>query len=315
MDKTDIRILRELTQATTLLPARPGLEGSFREIARKLSLTPGTVRNRMNRMYESGVLTGVSVYPNPDILGLESGSYAVEVPQYHMKGEAIERFKLVEGVTFIQNFYGGLIGLAFVYEDEPALRRKLALIRSIAGTEVGMFSKVRYPLCTADLSLRDWELISRLTRGGVATYPDLAKNLGTSVRTLGRRVARLVGARAVLSVPTMDYRAIQGGVPADAIVTFMEKEQRGEAEKEILRLLGERMIYAGVWEDFGMYSLILPTVAAAASVADGIRKIEGVRLANVQLVVEHIDLSSSLGAYVDRRLTSMKLLKKSRAKR
>ena len=304
LDKVDVRILRELTQAHSFFPARPGLKGSFRDIAKKLGLKPGTARNRINAMRDSGVLTGVSVYANPSILGLESGAYALEVPRFRVKEDVVQHLKLVEGVTFIQNFHGPLIGISFVYEDDAALRKKLALIRSIVGAEAGLFSRVTYPPCTAKLGRRDWQFIARVTKGEVTTFAELAKELRTSVRTLRRRMARVFGGWAVFSVPTMDYRAIQGGVPADAVVTFMEREQRGEAEKKILRLVEDHMIYGGVWEDFGLYSMVLPRVATASALARDIRGIAGVRQASVELVDEHIDLTSSLGDYVGRKLAS-----------
>ncbi|HZW54964.1 MAG TPA: hypothetical protein VFF30_01605 [Nitrososphaerales archaeon] len=309
MDALDIRILRELTQAQSVLPARPGLGSPYREIAKRLRISAGTARNRIKNMYHSGVLTGTSAYANPRLLGLEVGAYALDVSNSLPKQDVIEKLKLIEGMLFIQNFHGSMIGLAFAYENQRNLQRKLALFKGIAGTADGVFSQVEYPTCTSAsaLSFLDWMLIARLTRGdGFRSYSQLAREMRISVRTLKRRLARLVTTRALLSVPTMDYRAITGSVPADVLVSFTSREQRVDAEKKILELLGEVMIYAGAWADFGLYSTILAKIVTATELVERIRKIHGVGLARVEFVYEHIDQARTLSEYVERRIAILK---------
>jgi DNA-binding Lrp family transcriptional regulator len=306
LDKLDIFILRELTQAQSLLPAKPGLRSSYREIARKLGVSPGTVRNRINNMYASGTLMGSSVYPNPRILGLKVGAYAVEVSSSLTKKDVIEKLKIVKGMLFIQNFHGRLLGIAFVYENEQSRQKKLALLNSVAGAESGTFSRVLYPECTVTLTGAEWKLISRLSKGGFGSYSELAADLEISVRTLKRELSRIVAGRAILSVPTMDYRSIGGSVPADLIVSFKTPDDRKEAENRIMKLVTDSMIYAGVWEDFGMYSLILPRVVAATDRTERINLIPGVGSARIEFVDEHIDLAKTMSSYVERKIAIMK---------
>jgi DNA-binding Lrp family transcriptional regulator len=303
MDELDVRILRELTQASTVLPARPGLRASYRNIARGLAVSPGTVRNRVNRMYSSGVLTGSSVYANPNLLGLDAGAYALEVSPQRPKREVVDRLRNLEGVFFIQNFRGSFVGIAFVYEGEAARAAKLAAINRIAGAETGAFSRVVYPPCGTTLSRSEWRLVSRLVRRGFRTYAVLARELGVSVRTLKRRISKLVTTRAILSTPTMDYRALTGCVPADLMVVFGSPDTRPEAEREVFRLVGGWMIYAGVWADFGLYSLLLPRVSTMTEIADRVPHIRGVSTSRIELVDEHIDRVDALQEYVDRQWT------------
>jgi len=301
MDELDVRILRELTQANSVVPARAGLRTSYRTVAHALAVSPGTVRNRINRMYAGGVLTGTSVYANPNLLGLAAGAYAVEVATLGRKQEVVNLLRDLEGVFFIQNFRGSLLGIAFVYPDSQTPEETLAAILRITGATGGVFTRVIYPPCQVSLSRTEWKLVSRLIRGGFSTYAAMSREVGVSVRTIKRTVSKLVRTRAIFSVPTMDYRALTGCVPADLIVAFTSPATRPEAEREILKLVGDRMIFAGVWADFAMYSLILPKVSTLAQLAEEVPHIPGVRMARVEIVEEHIDRVQALQSYVDRQ--------------
>ena len=301
MDDLDTQILRELTQANSVLPARPGFRASYRSIARSLKVSPGTVRNRINRMYASGVLTGSSVYANPNLLGLETGAYAVEVSPGRRKRDVVEKLRHVDGVYFLQNFRGSLVGLTFACPDSASRGRIIEAIHRATGAESGVFSRVVYPPCPVTLITSEWKLVSRLVRGSFSTYSALSKELGVSVRTIKRRVSKLVRNHAIFSVPTMDYRALSGVVPADLLVAFFSPAARHDVERRILALVGDRMIFAGVWADFGLYSLLLPKVSTATQIAEEVSHIPGVGMSRVELVEEHIDQVEVLHAYVDRR--------------
>jgi DNA-binding Lrp family transcriptional regulator len=300
-DELDVRILRELTQAGTVVPARPGFRASYRHVARTLGVSPGTVRNRIGRMYASGVITGVSVYANPNLLGLEAGAYAVEVPPGRRKQEVVQRLRKLEGMYFVQNFRGSLLGLAFVVPDEVGRRRLVDEVHRITGAKGGAFTRVIYPPCDLALSASEWRLVSRLMRGSFSTYSALGRELGISVRTVKRRTAKLVRHHAILSVPTLDYRAFSGCVPADLLVVFSSPAARSDAERKVLALVGDRMIFAGVWADFGLYSLILPKVSEATQLEEAASRIPGVGTARVEIVEEHIDQVEVLRPFVDRQ--------------
>ncbi|MFI5419356.1 MAG: Lrp/AsnC family transcriptional regulator [Nitrososphaerales archaeon] len=306
MDKLDIQILRELTQAQSLLPAKPGLGLSYREIARKLDVSAGTVRNRISLMYSAGTIKGSSVYPNPRILDVQVGGYAIDIDSALSKSDVVEKLKLVDGMLFIQNFHGTLLGIAFVYEDEQSRMEKLDEFHRLAGARGGNFTRVLYPECTTSLTWPEWKLVQRLSERSFKTYGELAKEFEVSVRTLKRRIAKIISEKWILSVPTMDYKAIGGGLPADLIVSFTRPELRAEAETTIFSIAADYMIYAGVWEDFGMYSLVLPKVVAATELTDKVKQISGVKSLRMEFVDEHIDQTKAVLFYVEKQMKKIK---------
>jgi len=294
LDRLDVRILRELYQAHTAWPARPGLATPYRAIARRLDAAPGTVRNRLQRMLRSGFLRGISLYPNPNLLGLRTGSYAIEVPSPTEKESVVERLTRAEGVMFVENFRGPLIGLAVIYRDEPALRRCLARLDRMSGSRRGVFSAVPHPPALRPLSPTEWAVVSRLMDAPTASYLSLSRDLGVSGRTLRRRLRGLVEAGAVLTVPRIDYRSLSGAVAADLIVSFGDPTLRADAERRIRSLLDDRMTYAGGWEGFNIYRLLLPNVALLGELDRRVREVPGVRFVRGELVIELIDCSRKL---------------------
>src|SRR5579862_4891774 len=133
MDALDIAILRELSQSNTMLPGRVGLEASYWEMARKIGYSRGTVRNRVKKLYASGVLRGSSVYLNPSLLGLSGASFAFDVSPSRQKSEVIEQLKLIDSIHTVHNFRGSLIGIHLVYENEADLKKQIEKLHEVSG--------------------------------------------------------------------------------------------------------------------------------------------------------------------------------------
>lgn len=293
MDKIDVAIVRELAQAGTLLPARLGKAPSFRAVARNLRLPPGTVRNRIKAMYDNGVLFGSSVYPNPNLLGVIVNVYAVDVSPNLPKRTVVESLKSVDGMLFIQNFHGSLLGLVFVSKDERKASECISKINSITGAKDGMKSRAFYPQCASNLNKEELRLVKRLSLG-FKSYAELARELRTSIRTVKRRVSRIAMGRTILSVPTMDYRQISGVVPADLMVSYTSLEVKARNDMEILDLVRDYAIYAGLWHGLSLFSMMIPKVTKATEILDSVKRLEGVKTARLEFVDEHIDLVASL---------------------
>lgn len=145
--------------------------------------------------------------------------------------------KQVDGVGFIHDFVGSLLWAVFFYEDGRALSGRLERLREIAGAE-GMFSHIPFPPCRASLTRPEFSLVLDLLEHGMESYGSLAKRHGVSVRTLQRRLSKLVREAAVVSVPRVDYRAIRGSVPADLWSSSTTSRPRGEPKGRFCRWWG-----------------------------------------------------------------------------
>jgi len=303
MDQLDIRILRELNQAYTVWPGRPGLFSSYREIAQKLRVSPGTVRNRIREMARTGFLNGTSVYPNPTLLGLESGSHAIEIGAGVRKEDVLRRLGALPGVVFLENLRGNLLGIGFVYEPSTNLRALLDRFERVAHAAPGMFSHVRQPTPSSGLTLAEWRLVSRLMSGTVRSYLQLAHELQVSTRTLKRRIRRLTGSGAMFTFPLLELRALSGGVTTELLISYSPESP--EVRTRALQRLDDWLIFAGVWDEFDIYRLILPNVTLAGDLAKEVAGWDGVRFARVELVEGLINQLTALRPYVLREIAAL----------
>jgi DNA-binding Lrp family transcriptional regulator len=291
-----------------VLPGRPGFRPSDREMAKKLNIPAGTLRYRIRRMYSSGVLTGSSVFPNPNLLGLKAGAYTLDLPNLNQKPEAVSKLKRVSGGIMIHNFIGSLVWIVFVYENDQELSKKLDQMKEAAGVD-GVFSRIPYPPCSASLTRQQAELLLYLTKHGLSSYGELAKKLGVSVRTAERRLSYLTRNASLVSLPRVNYSAMAGCVPADLLVFFKDMESVRAAQPLLLSLLGDQLILAALWDVVGMCSLVMPNVASVSELAERVKLMEGVVLARVDIVKEHIDMAESYGRYIESWMMSKGFLK------
>ena len=306
MDRLDVLILRELMQARTIWPGKPGLPSSYRSIARSVGTSPGTVRNRIREMSRIGFFQGSAVYPNLNLIGLRAGSYAIEVAASLRKSEVIRELARIDQVVTAQDFRGNLLGLGLVYATEEERTSLLAYIDRLARSRPGIFSRVNHPPFTGSLTVAEGRLVSRLVAGGFRSYAQLARELEVSDRTLKRRIAKIVGTGAVLSFPRLEYRAVVGGVLAELLVSFLDPRSKSAAVSQILTRVEPWLIYAGVWEEFDAYRLVLPNVSIAPELAEEVGRIEGVGAARVEFVDRVIVRLHALRKYVDRSVEAQR---------
>ena len=133
-------------------------------------------------------------------------------------------------------------------------------------------------------------------------YAQLARELKVSVRTVKRRLARLVRIGAIFTFPRMDYRKISGGVTAELLVTFRDPATKGEVEPRNPPALKDHLTFVGNWEACDMFRLILPNVALLDYLVKEVERVPGVRAVRGELVDEVIDRFQALRPYLDRHL-------------
>lgn len=300
MDKLDMAIIRELTGS--ILPPRRGFAPSYRQMSKNLGTSLGTVRNRINVMYKSGILLGSTVFPNPNLLGLQAAAYNVEIPNIKDKAHLFQKMKLVESVYSAHDFVGSRGWIVFIYEDAADLERVRRTLDEISGTH-GILSNLPYPPCPDSFTKKEAELILQLSNNGLEGYSELSKKLGIPVRTLKREISRLVRENMILSVPKLDYTAIEGCVPADLLVFFEDDKARAEGVTKVLEIVIDHLLLAAMYDVVGMCSLVLPNVALTSELATRVKQINGVKDAWAEIVSEHIMEGKPFLRYLERRIS------------
>ena len=107
----------------------------------------------------------------------------------------------------------------------------------------------------------------------------------------------------ILSVPKLDYTAIEGCVPADLLVFFEDDKARAEGVTKVLAIVIDHLLLAAMYDVVGMCSLVLPNVALTSELATRVKQINGVKDAWAEIVSEHIMEGKPFLRYLERRIS------------
>ena len=305
LDQTDLRIVRALLQGKNPFFMRPGARVPLRAVARDLRLPEATVRRRIQKLRSGGLLSRTRVYVNPSLLRLTGGNYSFNVAASMSKREALDRLRLVDGVIGVDSHHGRHGILAFLFEDEEDLRRKLALFRSIAHAEDDLFDEIPFPPCHVSLSRFEWKMVSRLVEEGLVSTAHLAAELGVSAHTVNRELLKLADANAIFAMPMLNGAGFRGGVAAVLSVSFSSPSARPQAETELLELVEDKLIQRFEMRATAMYAHFLPNTRTASELSERINQIEGVTIARIDFVDEHAPHPEIQARYVRRRVALM----------
>lgn len=304
LDALDIRIVRELTHGSHPGLAWGEISPSYGSLARKLGVSRDTVRKRLEKMSKTNFLRVFPVQVNPTLLGLKMGALSLDVPAGSESG-LIDKVSLVENVILIARHVGGMVGLTFYYSDDAAMRKKVQLIKRICGATATRFTEIPFPRCGVRLSPLDWKILAALQRRRSERVGEIARALGISSRTLRRRTKRMIDGMAIGTLVSSDVRALQGGVICNVQVEYSPRADRAETDGLLLRELDPHLIYAGLWTDFSLFTVVLGSVPESSEVLEGVKRLKGIANARLDIIEERAEVYSTLSEQVERRLKGL----------
>ena len=305
MDRVDVGIIRWFFQGQLTVPSRPGVQPMIRSLSKQLGVTGETVRNRMRRMFESGVLNGIVLEPNPSLLGMEIGALGFFAPQSASRPKLAKKLALVDGMQVVATHLDGLIGLIFLHYGGESLEMKVKLMKEIAGVSDGFFTEIQFPSCQLELSRTDWRIMAALRPDATKTHSELSKELGLSSRTIKRRLDRMVSGGAVFTRALHQVRAVEGAIEVNILVFYDDHAKRSETDSKILKELDDYLLYAGIWARYSPYYVSVPNLSTAEGLAARVGKIRGVKEARASIMEERLELYESIDPVLARKLSEV----------
>lgn len=211
MDALDIRIIRAMgirpyERAPKPLDAlQPG------HIARATGASVNTVKDRIARMMEVGIIAGYYAFPNLQHLGLRGEAYHLRFPTEAAKDAALPRIVETDGLLELHDFMGRGACADFAFHDEAELRGKLAFLRDASGDGAPeLFYQREMPRVDRALTKLDWRILQALRADPRAQPAQLAERVGVSARTVKRHLTRMAAEGSVFLVPAVDPSKADG---------------------------------------------------------------------------------------------------------
>lgn len=211
MDPTDVAIYRELTRGRVFFWSSLDARVSAETIARRLRVSPTTVRARLRAWRERGFLARTEVLPHPALLGLKLGASDLRVDDVGEKPRVAESLALVPGVLAALDHIGPWMALAVLGPSDAGMDRTRKLVAKLPGVaEVTPCHTLSPPPPRRALTPLDWTILAALRAKPDAPLREVAADAGVSAKTFGKRYCALLADNAVLFAPVLDLAAWPG---------------------------------------------------------------------------------------------------------
>jgi DNA-binding Lrp family transcriptional regulator len=159
LDTLDIGILREFIADVPNRCLQPDVKKSYVAIAKKLGTTEDTVRNRVDWMYEKGILRGWRLGVNPTLFGYQTDFFFFDNASRREKDEVLKKLKAISGVLWIVDYLGNFAGVLISSKDEETLERKISPVSHVFTSKAFVRVTNQFPLVKSKLTITDWNVI------------------------------------------------------------------------------------------------------------------------------------------------------------
>jgi DNA-binding Lrp family transcriptional regulator len=245
-------------------------------MARDLGVDQSTVRARMRRFQDSGVLKDWSLGINPGNHGLHVGQVWLGV-QDSDKTAVVKSLLSSNDVERVCNYFGPILSFIFLFQGGTDPQPRLAKILGRAGPGVTVLSQEIIPIPSLPLKDMDASIIQSLQGDPWKSYRRVAKEVKASSRTIARRVAKMSEEGAIYMLPVVDLKALQGVIPAELVVEYSSSKYKGPATARIVSRIGVDLVFSDVKGPHGYFAVLVVNLSQLEQLAESCRKEQGVK--------------------------------------
>lgn len=304
MDALDVGIIRAMGIRPYERVPKPLDALQPTRIARATGASVNTVKDRITRMTELGIIAGYHAFPNLRHLGLHGEAHYLRFPSDEAKDAAMPHLVALDGLLELHDFLGKGACADFVFKDAQEMREKLAFLGKWSGDAAPRrFYSREMPPVDRKLTRLDWRILQALRADPRAQPATLAPIVGVSARTVKRHLARMATEGSLFLVPTVDPSKVEGLFIFELLVYL--REGAGPRPMTALRAaFHDEHIYAYVPAsgDLGHFDMLL--FARTSAEVEALRKraeqVEGVVRAEAWLFRSFQGFPTSLDAAIAR---------------
>jgi len=294
LDTTDLAIVRQLAHPATF---QWDVRVSYADVGRALGIDEETVRARVKKLQDAGVLTGWDVMPNPRVLGRDAGRVELPCVDEAAKRRTMDALPAMDGIWLVFDNYGTSIGLVAFWEA-PSVPRNLKLLEALGGRPP-MWMPMTIPPAAVELERIDWRVVRALRRNPRGSFEALAQDAGLSERTVRRRLTRLTDGRALLIVPRVDQSKVDGLVMGMLVVEHKDPKTRGDVDAFLRTLPGT--VFAWFEGPVSRVSLGRRNIADLDALRREVGAMPGVARVFVEIIIRRFTVDAWLDDLVERR--------------
>lgn len=272
MDALDIRILRALGTRPFAEGARPTGSTAMIALARKMRVSRNTIHERIAALKASGVLVRFQAYPNLRHLGLHWTAFHLSFPDDVRRQEAASRARKMRSVSRVLEFTGPDLCVDIYHGTSREEQEGLREVCKGPATQIAhtLENRTMPPLRRA-LSALDWRIIQALRGDARIPLSDVAAHVGTSYRTVKRRIDAMCKNGDLDICVDMDPSRIPGAIPL-GMVFKLRPGFATRAANDLRRALDERCFLAYTPADGTLGDLAIEAYASSAAEIESLRQ-------------------------------------------
>jgi DNA-binding Lrp family transcriptional regulator len=217
LDNLDIKILSRLLN---------NCRESDRQIGKKLGISGGAVRARIQKMQEKKVIEKFTIKVEPPILGL--GVLYIVVSGQNIK-EILEQISLIGEPFFVVPCVGGITVCSIVVKEN--LQQKIVLVNKLMkDVRVLSIFEAENPGFNSNLTKTDLEILELLVKEPRQKIEKISKEIGLSTKTVTRCIDKLQENDGIQFTVIYDPTKIKEFIP-HAVLAWIKGDLRETLEK------------------------------------------------------------------------------------
>ena len=295
-DELDVRILKEFGS-----PASPqwNVRESYAKVAKRVGVDEETVRKRVIEMRQRGSMPKWLVKPNPRMLGLQSAGMFLEVEVEDRKGKALSKIARLEGVVTILDFLGKGAMVILYYEDDASLDRMIEQVGFICGSRPVVLRST-FPNPEVTMKKIDWEIVNVMADDARMDLQDVAVRTGATVRTVQRRLQRLIEGRAIYLSGRPVYEKMSG-LSCQFLVFCPESAKKQAMDKKVVSQV-RRLERSDTWsKEYSIFVINCENPKETDETLAWLNGFDGVEWVRMGITKEAIHVQDWLRAEVGKR--------------
>ncbi|AJF60765.1 MAG: hypothetical protein QT03_C0001G1286 [archaeon GW2011_AR10] len=309
MDTVDTQILRimGLRPYGQLPQDMNGFKPAY--IAKKIGLEPKTVKARIQRLKESGLISFYQLYPNFNHLEVNGSAYLFNVKEQDQKPKIIKRIEMVGELLEVHDFLGKELCVDIGYHTNYDLDKKIGLLREFTGDAKPIcFYHRHMPKVNRKLSLLDWRILKTLRYNALQSPATVAAQLKISLKTAKRRIERMGKEGSFFIVPALDPSKAIGLVLFELLV-YTNQSVNNSSIQQILQTTKDHYVYHYIPASsaLGNFDLILfvDSIGKIEELRQKVSKINGVAKTNALIFQGWHDFTGWIDSAIEQKISSL----------
>jgi DNA-binding Lrp family transcriptional regulator len=276
LDPLDLGILKILLANNGIPPGIPVFRKSFRSMAKELQVDQATIRKRIRKFQEQGILKGWYLGVSPGLSGHAVANAWFSVGSESRKGDLIEKLLSFPALERVCNYLGPRVSFVLLCKRGASPDAELKRLAGLVGPGMELHKQGVIQVPIRQITQTDMSILGSLRADPWKSYPAVARELGLSAKTVKRRVARLTEDGAIYMLPIIDLKALQGVIPVELVVDYVSPESRAAVNERVSSQIREGLVFSDSSGPYGYFALVVPNVSHVEQIAKWVRQQEGV---------------------------------------